>query len=478
MKKLLVGISLMLMQSHAQPPALPNLGNSCYMNAALQCLLNVKDFTDFFKNTISQPTTRVVTLYQNYVKNPTQENLAELYFEVQIEIDHASFITWLNTVLYNAFLVTPFDIPALKNIKKLIAQEMKNPARKSFEKKFLKAIFKDINKIQGKVKAFEQSVKNVQNLAGDIGFVSLIPDTSKIEDIKKQLVQEPFKQFAQQKNTIFEIEFRNALKKSPQCGQQDINELMTRLLEIFMKDGLVGSAIQKKIEFVQYDNFIECGSYTTAPKDITKQSNLLLIVGLWNDALQDVNPSLQACLDYTIFSELSDYKVEGVVQAQCTKKNLFEDLADYLIISLNRRRIALDEYGNIQDIKLSNSISIPLQFDMTPYIAPAEQGMFNPVYELTSVAVHSGGTGGGHYIAYVKDQSDQNWYECNDDIITKMDDATAQLAVEQGYIFFYKRMSDTLAKKFLLQQQILVSQTKNSTTKRLTKLAQSLSSLG
>ena len=83
------------------------------MNVALQCFLNTQELTDLLKQEDIHPTQRIVQLYQKYVQDLQQDVLKELYFEIQVLIDHRDFIAWLNKDLYQAFLATPFDVTDL-----------------------------------------------------------------------------------------------------------------------------------------------------------------------------------------------------------------------------------------------------------------------------------------------------------------------------------------------------------------------------
>ena len=48
-----------------------------------------------------------------------------------------------------------------------------------------------------------------------------------------------------------------------------------------------------------------------------------------------------------------------------------------------------------------------------------------------------GGTGGGHYTAFAKNFSNNNWYEFNDAIVSPI--AEKNVVTELAYILFYKR---------------------------------------
>jgi hypothetical protein len=59
------------------------------------------------------------------------------------------------------------------------------------------------------------------------------------------------------------------------------------------------------------------------------------------------------------------------------------------------------------------------------------------VYDLYAVTNHLGGSGAGHYIAYVKAQHDQQWYCFDDESTREMDESAVQSA--SAYLLFYMR---------------------------------------
>ena len=59
-------------------------------------------------------------------------------------------------------------------------------------------------------------------------------------------------------------------------------------------------------------------------------------------------------------------------------------------------------------------------------------------YNLYATVNHSGGLGGGHYVANCKNLLDQKWYHFNDDRISYVDDEN-EIVDNSAYILFYER---------------------------------------
>lgn len=72
--------------------------------------------------------------------------------------------------------------------------------------------------------------------------------------------------------------------------------------------------------------------------------------------------------------------------------------------------------------KITKNISFPHQFRLE-----------NNSYSLKAVCNHSGGVGGGHYIAY--GNTDEGWFEYNDSIVSKISESQVQSA--NAYLLFY-----------------------------------------
>merc|ERR1712154_332710 len=59
------------------------------------------------------------------------------------------------------------------------------------------------------------------------------------------------------------------------------------------------------------------------------------------------------------------------------------------------------------------------------------------LYDLFAVSIHSGGLGGGHYIANAKNLHNGEWYEFNDSSTSAISESEAYTS--SAYVLFYKR---------------------------------------
>ncbi|ORX71732.1 cysteine proteinase [Anaeromyces robustus] len=59
------------------------------------------------------------------------------------------------------------------------------------------------------------------------------------------------------------------------------------------------------------------------------------------------------------------------------------------------------------------------------------------IYNLYAISNHSGSTGGGHYTAYVKNDKDGKWYDCNDSFVSEVSESS--IVTPSAYLLFYER---------------------------------------
>jgi len=87
--------------------------------------------------------------------------------------------------------------------------------------------------------------------------------------------------------------------------------------------------------------------------------------------------------------------------------------------------------------KINTYISFPLHdLDMRPFLSKdCSKSKLSSKYDLNAVICHFGSVGGGHYIAYAKNCITRKWYEFNDSFVTEVSESTVINA--EVYVLFY-----------------------------------------
>ncbi len=102
------------------------------------------------------------------------------------------------------------------------------------------------------------------------------------------------------------------------------------------------------------------------------------------------------------------------------------------ILVCHLKRFAFDIYG--RTTRLSKAVKYPLRLEIGDFMSRANQGKPAP-YELVGVVVHAGKScERGHYLAYVK--SGDAWYRANDEVVTKV--SVDVVLRQQAYILLYE----------------------------------------
>lgn len=84
------------------------------------------------------------------------------------------------------------------------------------------------------------------------------------------------------------------------------------------------------------------------------------------------------------------------------------------ILVCHLKRFAFDDYGNL--VRLHKRVKFPLRLEIGDYMSKVNKSK-PPPYELCGVLVHQGTTcDSGHYLAYVK--CNGQWFKCNDSEVT------------------------------------------------------------
>lgn len=119
------------------------------------------------------------------------------------------------------------------------------------------------------------------------------------------------------------------------------------------------------------------------------------------------------------------------------------DTPEVLIIHL--KRFVNKEYGNfIRQEKNSTMIKYPINdLDMKTVLSPykSQETINNAKYDLFGVVHQSGSLNGGHYIATCKNPINNEWYEFDDSTVTYIpqDKVEKEVVRNSAYILFYKK---------------------------------------
>nr|XP_039270024.1 ubiquitin carboxyl-terminal hydrolase 20-like [Styela clava] len=109
---------------------------------------------------------------------------------------------------------------------------------------------------------------------------------------------------------------------------------------------------------------------------------------------------------------------------------------EVLCIHLKRFR---HEYLMSYSSKISSPVSFPITgLNLRQFLAQDSPSTCT-TYDLSSVIVHLGNAGGGHYTSYAKNIVDNNWYEFDDQFITQVPEST--VANAEAYVLFYCKSS-------------------------------------
>uniref|UniRef100_A0A9J8CAY4 Ubiquitin carboxyl-terminal hydrolase n=1 Tax=Cyprinus carpio carpio TaxID=630221 RepID=A0A9J8CAY4_CYPCA len=110
-------------------------------------------------------------------------------------------------------------------------------------------------------------------------------------------------------------------------------------------------------------------------------------------------------------------------------------LPEILCIHLKRFRHEI-----MYSFKINSHVSFPLEgLDLKPFLAKESPSQVT-TYDLLSVICHHGTAGSGHYIAYCQNVINGQWYEFDDQYVTEVHETVVQNA--EAYVLFYRKSSE------------------------------------
>ena len=401
-----------------------NLGNTCYMNATLQCLFA----TDIF----------------NYYLKKIKFKKDLKYGIINIEINKCKDILKLNPH------ITLEQLTEFINSKRsMLKENFKNSLTYSMYQVFSlmwssNCIIKP-KKLKHTIGIFCPKFEGFQQHDSEellYGLFDRIHDETKSESkIKKFKVSHEISECFNKKKVLL-----NMIKEEPEneihkirlnnlISQNYNSDVIISSLE-YWKNYLDGNnSIITKIFTGMFSSEVICKNCNN--KNITFETFNILELPLTNKNGNIIN-NLEDCLKHFCeLEEIEDYSCDRCKnKGNALKKMSIFQLPPKLIIQL-KRFSKNKEFRGRGNSKIDDLIKFPLiNLDMS--IVENEIKPITYKYNLYATVNHSGGLNGGHYVANCKNLIDGKWYHFNDSSVSYINDES-EIIDDSAYILFYEK---------------------------------------
>ncbi|CAB4473877.1 unnamed protein product [Rhizophagus irregularis] len=410
---------------------LKNLGNTCYANAALQCLSNTPALADFFNYCDAYiPQILYISKHPNY-------KLGE-YFGQFVKA------MWNGT--------SPIFVPVqlMNEIRKYNEVFRGHGQQDSME--FLRCVLDILHEelpypqfMPGKVSKngeciyMNQTISTSTSSNNSHNVCETISSTS--STTTKTSTTDRIQRRQSTRNSIISQIFQGTLEsriKCLHCKKEYLKEENFYDLQI---------QIDKKFKLKSSEKFPEnLSSSSSSSGSGSVMGSLAGWLGMNSRVvrLQDCLSSFCAIENLTGEDKYRCDKCESL--NDCQKRLRITRLPETLCIQLKRFR-----YESCFSSKIATHVQFPMEdLDMRPYCKDLSNEKGNPEladtlnitkYDLYGLIHHRGVLGGGHYIAYVKNPIDKNWYEYDDTFVTRKSEADIS-RLEAFVLFYHKKGSE------------------------------------
>jgi len=370
-------------QNHL-PKGLLNVGNTCYANAALQCLLSTA-----LTHALICP--KASAIFRRYSSNP---NLLE---QGSGSVDSNEGVAFGE--------LTALEKQRISNKEKQRKEQCQHDRRMQENCRWLT---RELKSITLEYLHENESRSSVQQQSPFAGWLS--PSPTPVVD-PGSITRHP-----------------DRLSKCLRPYQQeDAHEFLRAMLSTLVMNG------QNKQLSSLFDGLLESAVtclHCHRPS-LTRDRYMDLSLDICADHVQSLHDALD---EFTKTETLSgDNKVfcqKCSVKRPATKGLRLATAPSILVCHL--KRFAFDPYGRL--VRLNKRVDIPLRLEIGDYMSRVNKAR-PPPYELVAVLVHQGHScDSGHYLAYVKNSG--TWYKCNDSLVEPVSVET--VLDQQAYILLYE----------------------------------------
>lgn len=379
-------------QSMAGLVGLANLGNTCYMNSALQCLSNTQTLTKYFLNC------------SRLLPTDIKPNLGQAYSKLMLEL-------WQNEGRHE--FVAPTAVlhaikqawPAFRGFQQHDAQEFLRCFMDQLHKELMEPVVKEEDR-----KEDESEESNYESADSDGG--------QQVTGRKRQRkeTEQNDKKCVQYRSIVTDI-FDGSLQSNVQC--------------------LTCNNVSKTKETFQDLSL----PIPTSDRINSKYEEGWLSWAWWwlSSWFYGPDVSLMDCLECFFSAD----ELKGDNMYRCEKCKMLRNglkysqltkLPDTMCVHLKRFR---HDYSFSS--KIGTRVSFPLTgLDLSRWLL-TKKSEDTHTYSLTGVICHHGVSGiGGHYTCYCYNPTTDSWYHYDDSSV-RLVDASTVASIDSAYVLFYKK---------------------------------------
>jgi len=366
---------------------LENIGQTCYMNAALQCFSNSYALLNYFLDSYK------ISLIENTVKMKYQK-------EPQLTSEFQELIS-------NLWIKKSKNYYSPHNFKEIISKI--HPLFKNFEANDIKVLINFI------IIRLHEELNGIDNFFINTNYIE--PPAQNINQYNKSSVFQSYLcHFQMNNSSIISNYFYGTIQEEFEC-----QKCKKQLFQMGQNIPII------KYNYQTYF-YINFPLYEVRKFIMNNQNLYMNYVNNGIDPNKEVN--LNECF---LYNQKDDYIIGycercGNINAQLILRKKLFTIPLYLIILINRGK----------GIEFNIKLSFPETFN--------SKGMAiysNDNYILYGVVKHLGGnSSSGHFVAYCRSPVDNCWYFYNETIVTPINEEEKSVIQNNGltYILFYRKI--------------------------------------
>ena len=396
------------------PVGLSNKGNTCYMNATLQALLNIPELIAITQNeyvnnasysayTFERIADAVAQARQQNKSSYDGQALTDFYAHVDLAFESPELANMFNE-MNEAITQAQTVLAAATKVSKILERRIDSASKRL-----------DRTSTEAAKKSLEAYITQLVEIQSDLN------EGATITELQSKL--------GSQREFLKKLSYR----------QQDAQEFFTLFIDS------LASVAPGEIGNIFGINIAQLLGGVPSQGEFTYLLSLPLSPGIGKAYYQ----SIQDAADGFCSAEIVEYGGRTDVE----KRQSFARVPTILVTHLKRFETTI--MGTLQRVNAAIVPTSPLIFTKKTHGIDAR-------YELESIVVQSGSLSGGHYVAYIKSYQDGLWYFCNDSSVEKLGKDLIPNASypydKNAYLVFYRR-------------------TDNPAVAALTELSESLQSL-